>query len=703
VKNPGKVVNRTFALFATSLAIWGIVNYISLHPVLFEQLFWIRFVMTVVAIMCLFMLLLINVFPTGTAYFRNLSKFTVPSAIVVVIVTLSPWLFTKLDYIGGQPQPEPGPGMVLFVPYIVTTLGLSLIILFRKFLHLSGMAREYVRYALIGIVSTFSLLFIMNFVIVLLFKNSSFVAISPIFSLIFTTSFAYGMIRHQLFDIRLFVARFVAYLLLILFAGTLYGSVAVAFSFFVAGVQPSFTQIALSTSVVGVMILFAQPLRQFFNRITRAVFYQDAYDTKNVLDKISSVLVRSTDTDALATDSMTILKNALKPDHITMLLFDRTAPDERRLISVGGTKHDFSHITERTLRSIARIFVVDALDDKSDSLHRKMLDANVSIIARLETRSGIIGYCFYGYKASGSSYTKRDIDLIRIVNDELAIAVQNALRFEEIQGFNDTLQQRIEDATKELRHSNAQLQKLDEAKDEFVSMASHQLRTPLTSVKGYLSMVLEGDVGKITATQRQLLSEAFTSSERMVHLINDFLNVSRIQTGKFMLEQRGVNLAKIIGQEVDSLQTTAAAHALRLQYRMPSHFPILYIDEGKIRQVVMNFVDNAIYYSRENSIITVSLEVEDGDALLKVHDTGIGVPLAEQAHLFTKFFRAANARKQRPDGTGVGLFLSKKVIAAHGGSMVFESVEGEGSTFGFRLPVKKLSTAPSEKADELEK
>ena len=208
-------------------------------------------------------------------------------------------------------------------------------------------------------------------------------------------------------------------------------------------------------------------------------------------------------------------------------------------------------------------------------------------------------------------------------------------------------------------------------------------------------MVLEGDAGKITPTQRRLLGEAFTSSERMVHLISDFLNVSRLQTGKFVIDAAEVSLADLVSEEVSALKATAETRSLKLKFRKPSHFPVLYLDEGKLRQVVMNFIDNAIFYSVDHSVITITLKIEDGDAVLEINDTGIGVPVEEQEHLFTKFFRAENARRQRPDGTGIGLFLAKKVITAHGGSMVFASVEGQGSTFGFRLPIKKLSQLPA--------
>jgi len=125
---------------------------------------------------------------------------------------------------------------------------------------------------------------------------------------------------------------------------------------------------------------------------------------------------------------------------------------------------------------------------------------------------------------------------------------------------------------------------------------------------------------------------------------------------------------------------------------MPKKFPILELDEGKMRQVIMNYADNAIYYSKEGTAIEVALVVEGNRCRFTVKDKGIGVPVDETAQLFTKFYRATNARRQRPDGTGVGLFLAKKVINAHGGDVIFESEEGKGSTFGFSLPIKPIKS-----------
>jgi len=169
--------------------------------------------------------------------------------------------------------------------------------------------------------------------------------------------------------------------------------------------------------------------------------------------------------------------------------------------------------------------------------------------------------------------------------------------------------------------------------------------------------------------------------------------VSRLQTGKFLIDKRPVNLAKVIEQELDSLVTNAKSRNLSFVYTPPKDFPLLNLDEDKMRQVIMNFSDNAMYYSTEGTKVHVKLALDKKCATFTVKDSGIGVPRSEQSQLFNKFYRASNARKQRPDGTGVGLYLAKKVIDAHAGTVVFESVEGKGSTFGFKLSLDELRVA----------
>ena len=529
-----------------------------------------------------------------------------------------------------------------------------------------------------------------------------FTELGPASAALFVGIIAYAIVRHGLFSVKFAAVRTVTYFLALGTMVGLYFGLAAALSFALNGPLGDPTHILLSAGAAVVLAMVFPAVKRFFDRLTNRVFYQNSYDSDTFFARLTRTLTATTELRSLLERAAYEMSGTLNAEQGYFFVYYQNG----RHISAGTQgherllMHDARALDEYVAANGTGIIVAELLPFR-DPIRTIMMRHKTALILPLAHGGGVLGYVCLGERRSGT-YVARDIKVLETVADELVIAVQNTLSVQEIREFNETLQQRIDDATQELRASNRQLQKLDEAKDEFVSMASHQLRTPLTSVKGYISMVLEGDAGEITPMQRKLLGEAFTSSERMVHLINDFLNVSRLQTGKFMLDAQATDLAKVVRQEVDALRPVAASRDLRLEYRPPARIPVLYVDEGKIRQVIMNFLDNAIYYSRENTIIKVTLSHHDGDVLLEVHDTGIGVPISEQAHLFTKFFRATNARRQRPDGTGVGLFLAKKVITSHGGRMVFSSVEGEGSVFGFRLPVKKLLEAPARSADELE-
>lgn len=527
---------------------------------------------------------------------------------------------------------------------------------------------------------------------------------SPLVTIILVAVIAYTIIKHGLFDIRLAAVRGVAYIFSLLTLAGVYYLTAVGISelFIEDQATAAISRSPLSVGLALVLAFLFQPVKRFFDRLTNSIFFHDNYSTDDFLSRLGEELSTASDLRSLLQRASTEIANTIQAEQ--GFFFVRYG--DGRHINAGTTKHgqvtigDIAVLDEYVDRFGAKGIVTDLMHE-TEPAYGLLRRHRIAIVLPLMHDGKALSYLLVGRRRS-REYTQRDVRVLETIANELVIAIQNALSVQEVKDINATLQQRVNEATKELRATNKQLQRLDAAKDEFVSMASHQLRTPLTSVKGYISMVLEGDVGRITGQQRELLEEAFASSERMVHLISDFLNVSRLKTGKFIIDRRPSDLVKLIDQEVASLQSTAKAHNMELTFRKPPYFPILHIDEAKIRQVIMNFIDNAIYYSREDTEIKVALEINDGSAIMTVKDTGIGVPKAEQAHLFTKFFRASNARRQRPDGTGVGLYLAKKVIIAHGGTMLFDSVEGEGSTFGFRLPIKRLSEAATGDADELD-
>jgi signal transduction histidine kinase len=307
-------------------------------------------------------------------------------------------------------------------------------------------------------------------------------------------------------------------------------------------------------------------------------------------------------------------------------------------------------------------------------------------IVKLLARRKLVGLLVVGFLGSAQDVNQADITLMDRLSESVGVALDNKLLFEENQHV-----------LRQLKLSNTKLKALDEAKDDFISMASHQLRTPLTSVKGYISMIREGDAGKVTPSQEEMLNQAFFSAQRMVYLIADLLNVSRLRTGKFVIDQTPVDLSQMITEELDQVGELAKINSQKLLYHRPPHFPKLMLDDVKTRQVIMNFVDNALHYTPTKGTVTVTLSETPTSVEVRVQDDGIGVPRSEQPHLFTKFYRAGNARQMRPDGTGLGLFMAKKVIIAQGGSVIFDSKEGNGSTFGFTFSKTKLAVPPESK------
>ncbi len=368
-------------------------------------------------------------------------------------------------------------------------------------------------------------------------------------------------------------------------------------------------------------------------------------------------------------------------------------PPETKRLHIDLDKHNQWLSSQTRMMTIsARSITTDDLSDLTGlssneiTALRHELPVQSVVIIKLMARHRLVGLMVVGLTQEKHDINEKENTLLERLSEAVGIAIDNRLLFEE--------NQRV---LKQLQRTNEKLKALDETKDEFISMASHQLRTPLTSVKGYLSMVIEGDSGKITASQHKLLDQAFISSQRMVYLIADLLNVSRLRTGKFIIEAVPTNLAEAVQGEVEQLEETAAGRKLELKYEKPKDFPMLMLDETKIRQVIMNFVDNAIYYTPAGGHINIEVKDLPTSVEFTVMDDGLGVPKHEQHHLFTKFFRAGNAKQARPDGTGLGLFMAKKVIVAQGGSLIFKSEEGKGSTFGFSFAKSKLKSLPPTK------
>jgi signal transduction histidine kinase len=699
IKNPKRDMNKLFFLLTLSLSIWLAVTYLSVNPPpIFSQLVWVRLVLGAASLLCFFVLASFAVFPEGK--FSKL-RFIRPILIYlggVLVLTQTPLVFSSLEYNSdGTVQPVVAPGIVFFMFLAVSYLSAAIYLLVKKLKHSYGQTRSQLRIVVFGVATSFTGILISNLFLVSIFKDTSLISFAPLLTLILTGSMAYAIARHRLFDIKRTVARSVAYLLSLGFVGLIYGAILFGVSSLLSGYESfdSWERVFYIILALITAVSFS-PTKKFFDRLTNRIFYRDAYDPQQFLDDLNSTVVENIELGILLRHTTNVIQENIK-SQFCYVEVETTTEAKERLVGTGEfemPKSASKTMKEELIKTERKTVVTDDLGPEFGKLKEVLSRNNIGLVIRMlpgnDMSQETLYYLIVGDKKSGNIYDEQDIRLMEIIADELLIAIQNSLRFEEIQQFNVTLQQKVNDATEKLQRTNKKLREMDETKDEFISMASHQLRTPLTSVKGYLSMVLDGDAGKLKGNQKELLDQAFVSSQRMVYLIADLLNVSRLKTGKFLIDPSPTNLAKVIESEISQLKEVAKGKKVTLTYDKPANFPQLMLDETKIRQVIMNFVDNAIYYTLAGGKVRVELKEDKSNVYFAVKDDGIGIPQSEQSQLFTKFYRASNARKARPDGTGLGLFMAKKVVNSQGGEVLFESKEGKGSTFGFTFKKAKL-------------
>jgi signal transduction histidine kinase len=249
--------------------------------------------------------------------------------------------------------------------------------------------------------------------------------------------------------------------------------------------------------------------------------------------------------------------------------------------------------------------------------------------------------------------------------------------------------EKIEKLAKDLEVANEKLKEVDQLKSEFLSLATHQIRAPLTAIKGYASMLLEGDFGVLPRKSVESVRIIMKSCQNLVNIVNDFLNISRIEQGRMVYEKTDFNLAELAKEVVNEIKPNIQNAGLSLDLKIADDLVLkVNADRDKIKQVIGNILDNSIKYTPRGKV-EVSVFKDGAKAKVAIKDTGVGIDPKDMVKLFEKFSRAKDANKTNVIGTGLGLYIAKKMTEAQGGDIkiVSEGV-GKGSTFTIELPVK---------------
>lgn len=687
LNNPRSATNKLFSGLIIILTIYLAVNT---EMVLFQdaevKLILSRLIISLGAVINGFVFLFLTTFPQDRIKLKSSIIHMVSwSTAGLFIAGFTPLIFSGIDINNNVVTPKPGILMPIFLVHTIVLIFGGIVSIFLRYKKSVGLEKNRIQYVLLSFFILFSLVIILNFILPVFLKIGFFVPFLPIYILIFNLIVGYAIVRQRLMDIRVLVGRAVVYVLLLLMVAAFFSATLLFAGYRFIGISFSSTQSIFFIIILVITAISFHPVQLIVEKFTEKLLFKNRYDINDVLTHLNKIMASTLQLDELAHKILRELKTQLKIHTLTFIFFEK---DDVSDVITEGFQSPPTYKAE-DIRQITQSQEVLVFEDLEEGpIKNTMRSLDFSVVAQLRTEGKQIGLLAFGQKSSGEIYSSQDIQLVTILSPEAAIAIQNALSYEQVRRFNVTLQEEIEKATTDLKSANTQLEVLDKLKDEFVSVASHELRTPMTAIKSYAWMVLNNKAGEISPKAHIYLDRVYTSTERLIHLVNEMLDVSRIESGRVTLHKTSINPLDLC----DDMQTEFAAKVADAQVTFTIHkpdmLPSIEIDQEKITQVLENLIGNSIKYSQKGATITLTVTQEGNLVRFSIADTGRGIASDDMPKLFKKFGRLENSLVTvTAESSGLGLFISKQYVELHGGTVDVQSELGKGSTFSFTLPI----------------
>lgn len=514
---------------------------------------------------------------------------------------------------------------------------------------------------------------------------------------LFIIIIAYAITRYRLMDISFIFRQSTIYLITIsLFLLSLYFVIIVSAWYLGESVHWNLVAAAFFAAVL--MLVMFDKIRNYTARLVNKYFFSEAVDYQEVTNDLAKQLAKEIELKKILQVIKDALIQKMKLGGVKIILFDKKTPILESLDKTGFNNDVSEFLLNIFFNEKGMIveqelgFLLDTTKDKNKQNRLEMLRIDMkkiksSICLPLIVGQEYIGLIFLGSKPSASAYTKEDLEALSIFSSQASIAIANAMLYQEVRDYSLNLKKKVNEQTKDIRGKNEHLKKLLEMRSEFLNITSHQLRTPVSVIKGILSMLKEGRLPK--KEHDHLLLTAYDKSIKLTDIVNDILLASEMKSDKFKVDMERVQLNDVLQEVYDDKKVDAENQGIKLILDLPGQkISDVLSNTRYIKQAIYNLINNALQYTLKGSI-TIKVEEKGKIVYLRVVDTGIGIPKESLPKLFQRFSRAPNAVATFTDGSGLGLFIIKEIIDSHKGAKVYvESSElGKGTTFTLELPV----------------
>lgn len=578
-----------------------------------------------------------------------------------------------------------GWGQPAFLGFMLLGFGASLTRLVRKARGLRGTVEaQQLRYITLGVSLSIGLAIATNAVLPLL-GIAEIRFLGPLAMVGFLTATTYAIVRHRLMDLRLILRGSAVYGALSLFCFLVYYVVVWIDTQVFGGVHTAGAYLSALVLAPAFLLTFSY-VHRAIRRVANRYFFASLYDGERVVRAFAARISATIRLSEVASVIAETIGGAIHTEKIALVVPASGKTLDRVVRADGYQEADLAAALadgpgrELLLQRRGPV-LIDELPDLQQPVRERLRALGIAAAVPLVSKGAAIGHLLLGPKVSEDAYTKEDVELLATLGNQAAIAVENARLY-------NSMEEIVAEQTGEIRRQNEQLEALLQMKSEFLSIASHQLRTPLTAIRGLLSMQAEGDFDRLPPEEvKRQQQNMLASANRLANIVNDLLDAMELEGGltmtfeptdlKEMIEDICQELKPNYDRKGLSLTVKGAEPALRL---VP-------VEKKMLREAIENLIDNAEKYTNDGGT-TVTLSARDGRAVIEVRDTGIGIPKSDFQRLFKKFSRGEKSSYQHTDGSGLGLFIARNVLSGHHGTIdIASDGEGKGTTVTVTLPL----------------